>query len=284
MLSQSFCPDCPDIIRTIIIYLSPYNLINFFEQFNISPNISFTYDAKSFPLSGYDILSILNNFPNITITSLYISDHITNKSLNLKKLTHCTIMGVIGNGNIGNSFVLYKYSTISSLRIFFASNSDLYILPQYQNLQKLTISQCVIAGYLFNYLTFCKNLHTFKLQSALMPIYDEAILALSKCHNLVRLELQCEIYSCETILSCKKLRYFKCIDTDNHSTKGLTMDIICECQNLRKLTFSSSHLYDISALIKCKKLRKLDLRGCTNIEDMTLVSTMIKDRKIEYYI
>ena len=283
-----------NISQIIITYLDPQQLQNFFISFNDTPNSKYTFSAQYFPLQINVINYLLRD---LTITSLnFINKSYQNLTIPLTKLSHCSIYGsdTYNTCNINSiSRILHKYTSITSLHIQLCDSADLYILHKYQNLQSLTISSYAFDIFSLQNLPNCPNLHTFKFTDNEMGLENDDIIALSLCHNLIHLELNCVYIQHDAPLSCPNLRYLKCncdniCDDINYDDihddtfrSNTHINLIYNCPNLRHLILTFSNLTNIHALSSCPNLRTLNLTGCKKLINL---SPLTKCPKLHHLI
>lgn len=283
----------PDVTKTIIKYLEPKQLSNFFNNFLVDKHMKFSYRAHNYPLSILEINYIFHTTPNITIQSLSISDPWCSSDesliIPLHGLTHCSIQG----GHRCDKFfrtrlieVLQQYHTIKFFHICEATSDDMENLQKYPNLQILVLEVYSDSyGIKFNKLKHNPKLHTLKITSSEMTIRNTMIKDLSDCHNLECLELNCTIQKTNDILLCPKLHTFTHINFENddhHNDDNiLFLNFLRGCTNLHHITINSNNLRAATIdVLRNHNVRTLDLSNCHELTSIEVLKTCNELKKL----
>lgn len=253
----------PDVLKTVILYIKPYDLIDFFVYYNINHMLQFKYDLY-YGLHINKINHLKIYFPNIIINKLCIiignNESFGSLRIPLNKITHLRIIGKnkpllnSNKPNLSNCFD--KYLNIVSIKISYVKLSHIFTILQCKKLRSIKITKC---GWSYH---------------AQIDVFTE----LPKL-RIVKL-LQCSITprDADALLKCNRLKVIS-ITNSWPIDKPFIFKHLTHLTISKKMNIPFSRVLNLSMFNQCLKLRYLNVFYCgtlVNVLNMTFPLQILK--------
>ena len=259
----------PDVIRTILNYLSPHALIPYFRTHNISSNLLFRYNASPHKLLANHLNYIFDHFPNVILTGINCDDDITKITINactnkvIKFETNCTSLELDTKCPIFGDNLHTKALTLRG-------RVDLSKLPL--GLKSLTLQNFCCTHSIRDF----SSLHSllsitiiFSTEPIDPPYFPPTLkkISLTSCTQLKTIDnLPCSKLLSLSIHNCNKLWRIK------NLPNTLTKFVATECPNLT----------NINSVLKCPNLHTLIIQDCPKLDHPTTYLHSNKLKHLEF--
>ena len=279
-----------DILKTILLYISPSNLISFFFLHNIPFTLKFTYNAfilyedceNNIELDY--IQSILYNwFPNISLVGINLLHPSLLPFFSPKiyqSLPHLTHIGFHQRSN-----TLFPYtSSFSDHKYYHHLTNITHISFQRQNMQDFnvftTCSNLTSVHFKFSYICIqsLSQIPTIQTITIYNCSFNKQNLNFSNYKKLTTLCIRnCHI-NIKDIQFNKNIRNINIqLDRQWTSDDNLFMNTNWlnpnQCKNLYSIELKSRNLTDISSLSSFSNLHIITFRDCSNLQNISSLSS-----------
>ena len=244
---------CQNVASIVVGYLEPMCLGCFFINEGLDWGMKFIYDGSiCLKILTYDECNeVFGMFPNIVLVGIHMYDMsintkmITNLNVNVKKLIRCrlTCGDELHQVYLFEQLKLFTFSSLKTLNLInFGYKLNKCDLSGHDNLRNLNIVSNVQSSPYLKGISKCKELKCLRLVD--VSLCDNDNKEISKCHNLIHLEISVQHI---VKLNCKNLRTL-IINNKNNSFL---------CQYFRNLNG-----------IRCGNIRCIMLENCDGLEDI----------------